>query len=233
MSNNINIYANPEITSISALVKYNAVSKPQSLAYLLPSTDSTSFSSVNFAELDELVSRAAIKYSLTFNDEIKSGNAEGKQPTIALVGVGITFDYLIAVLALLRLHIRVLLLSNKNSLVAHQYLLSECTVVGCIADRANIGVLGQEEGFHRPPVPLILVDSIKEVEFGSDGCDSSSRGFRTDDEWTLPSVIIHSSGTTGMPKPIVHTNGSICLIARHYRLYRDFYVENFQLCAPL
>jgi len=156
------------------------------------------------------------------------GNEKKVQPTIALVGVGVTFDYFITILALLRLHIPVLLLSNKNSLLAHQHLLGKCYALGCIVDDQNADAIGCEPGFRQGPVSLVKIDELQKFD-----TDINVSGFKVDHEWTLPSVIIHSSGTTGMPKPIVHTNRSIALIARHYRLYRDFYIENHQMCAPL
>jgi acyl-CoA synthetase (AMP-forming)/AMP-acid ligase II len=193
------------------------------------------FCEVSYSKLDQLVTCAASWYSSVFCNEIAQANEEGAQPTIALIGVGITFDYYITLLALLRLHIRILLLSNKNPLVAHQHLLKECSALGCIVDEANIYVIGREEGFRQGPVPLVGLDELHQWSINNShtGINNAHLGFKVDYEWPLPSVIIHSSGTTGMPKPIVHTNRSLCLIARHYRLYRDFYIQNFQMCAPL
>jgi acyl-coenzyme A synthetase/AMP-(fatty) acid ligase len=192
------------------------------------------FRKVSFQDLDQLVTKASLWYSRIFSMEITQANEKGVQPTIAMIGVGISFDYYITMLALLRLHIRILLLSNKNPLVAHQHLLGKCDALGCIVDEANADIIGQEEGFLQKPVPLVSIDGLqKESSTDHGNIDVDNLGFKVDDEWKLPSVIIHSSGTTGMPKPIVHTNGSVCIIARHYRLYRDFYIENFQMCAPL
>ncbi|RDW87990.1 hypothetical protein BP6252_00022 [Coleophoma cylindrospora] len=227
-------YTNPEITSLSAIIKLNAKTQPELLAYLYPADDSMrEFRKVSFYELDQLVTNASIWYSRIFSKEITQANKDEIQPTIALIGVGITFDYYVTILALLRLHIRILLLSNKNSLVVHQYLLGTCNALGCIVDEANADAISYEEGFHQGPVPLVSVAELQKGCVTNTHTDSDALGFKSDDEWTLPSVIIHSSGTTGMPKPIVHTNRSLALIARHYRLYQDFYFENFQMCAPL
>lgn len=53
------------------------------------------------------------------------------------------------------------------------------------------------------------------------------------DIWERHTFIIHSSGSTGMPKPIVHTNRSLMLIARMYRLFQEFNIENWFLLFPL
>ena len=192
------------------------------------------FHKVTFQQLDQLVSKASVWYAQAFAQEIAVARDRAAQPTIALIGVGTTFDYFIAMLALLRLHIRVLLLSNKNSAVTHRYLLAKCGAVGCIVDELNTHVLhDKEEAFLQGPVRLAAVGELHKLDSVDASLDVATLGFKVDDPWELPSVIIHSSGTTGMPKPIVHTNRSLCLISRHYRLYRDMYFENYQLCAPL
>lgn len=191
------------------------------------------FYRVSFRELDQLVTNASLWYACVFSDEITKANEDRVQPTVALIGVGITFDYYITILALLRLHVRILLLSNKNSLAVHQHLLSTCDALGYIVDEANADAIGYNEGFGQGPVPLISIDELQKWGAIASHTDIDALGFKVDDEWILPSVIIHSSGTTGMPKPNVHTNRSLALIARHYRLYQDFYIKNFQLCAPL
>lgn len=187
-----------------------------------------SFQKVSFHELDHLVTKASSWYSRVFSNEIAEGNEKRVQPTIALIGVGVTFDYFITMLALLRLHIWILLLSNKNSLLAHRHLLGQCNALGCIVDEQNEGAVNCELGFRKGPVSLVGIEELQKSD-----ADVNLLGFKVDDEWTLPSVIIHSSGATGMPKPIVHTNRSIALLSRHYRLYSDFYIENHQMCAPL
>lgn len=195
----------------------------------------TAYRKVTYFELDRLVSKVAAHYAEIFVQEFASANENGAQLTIAMVGVGITFDYFITIMALLRLHVRVLLLSNKNAKVAHEHLLDQCNAIGCIADTANLHAVGtkDENGFHQEIVPLVSIDDPVLDKVDIDSIDIRDLGYQSDDEWNLHSVIIHSSGTTGMPKPIVHTNRSITLIARHHRLFRDFYIENFQICAPL
>ncbi len=232
-------YADPAITSFSALVASGAQIHGDALAYLYPAVDGPHhLRQVSFRQLDRLVSQAAAWYGRAFAREIAGANTAAAQPTLALIGVGITFDYFVAVLALLRLHVRVLLLSNKNSAVAHRYLLGACGAVGCIVDAHNTGILGsQEDGFLQSPVDLVGIAELEQQQQQQQPLvaptDVAALAFQTSDPWTLPSVVIHSSGTTGMPKPIVHTHRSLCLIARHYRLYREFYYDNFQICAPL
>jgi acyl-CoA synthetase (AMP-forming)/AMP-acid ligase II len=170
------------------------------------------------------VLKASAHYERIFLSDIEAGNASGKQPSLALLGNGTTFEYWLTLLALLRLNLRVLVLSDKNALVAHRHLLSACDVVGLVVDAPEAGILGKEEGFTRDPVPLV---GVEELDGRQDVQEGDIEKFRSVDEWTLHTMIIHSSGSTGMPKPIIHTNRSLCMIAKNYRLLPEFYIEHW------
>ena len=67
-------------------------------------------------------------------------------------------------------------------------------------------------------VSPLEVDSLRFQDFG--------------DLWERHTIVIHSSDSTGLPKPIIHTNRSMMLIARMYRLFQDFEVKNWFLLFP-
>jgi acyl-CoA synthetase (AMP-forming)/AMP-acid ligase II len=202
--------------------------KPDAPAYLYPTDDT--FTIVSWDAFNKLILKATAHYGRIFKSDIEAGNASGKQPTLALLGNGTTFEYWLTLMAVLRLNLRVLVLSDKNAVVAHQHLLKACDVVGLIFDAPEAGVLGKEEGFTQLPVPLV---GVPEVEALDDVQDSDFLKFQTTNEWTLQTMIIHSSGSTGMPKPIIHTNRSLCMIAKNYRLLPEFFIEHWYICAPL
>jgi acyl-CoA synthetase (AMP-forming)/AMP-acid ligase II len=213
---------------LNALLRHCAETKPESPAYLYPVDDT--FAIVSWDAFNKLVLKASAHYASIFRLDIQTGNTSGKQPTLALLGNGTTFEYWLAVLALLRLNLRVLVLSDKNAQVAHRHLLSVCDVVGLVVDAPQAGVLGKEKGFTQEPVPLIgapELDARPEVQ------EDKVVKFHTENEWTLQTMIIHSSGSTGMPKPIIHTNRSLCMIAKNYRLLPEFFIEHWYICAPL
>lgn len=54
-----------------------------------------------------------------------------------------------------------------------------------------------------------------------------------EDPWECHTFIVHSSGSTGLPKPITHTNRSMMMIAQMHRLFPDFHIENWFLLSPL
>ncbi|OJD40614.1 male sterility protein [Diplodia corticola] len=221
-------FANPELTSLAALVKHNAATQPSQPAFLHPQGES--FAIIDWETFDRLVTAAATQYAATFQTDINAANEHSRQPTVALLGTGNTIDYLVTQIALVKLHIRVLLLSNKNAPAAREHLLQACDAVGIIADQTNAATLSAEN-CPRPRHPLL---TLQDLEAALEILASEPpKGFSTDDEWNLQAMIIHSSGSTGLPKPIIHTNRSLCLIARMYRLFPDFVIENWYLCFPL
>lgn len=221
-------FSNPNLTSIAALVKHNAATQPSQAAFIYPV--GSSFNVLDWAQLNHLCCKASVYYSARFQTEIEIANETGRQPTVALLGTGNSIDYLITQIALNCLHIRALLLSNKNAPATRDHLLRVCEAVAIIADDANAASLRGEAECLLPVTKLIGLDDL---QVGSEKTQEDWIAFETNDVWNLQSMIIHSSGSTGVPKPIVHTNRSLCQIARMYRLLPEYFVENWYLCFPL
>ncbi|KZL79225.1 male sterility protein [Colletotrichum incanum] len=221
-------FSNPNLASIAALVKHNASLQPLRAAFIFPVDKS--FHVLSWAELHYLCCNASAYYSKKFRKEIGDANKTGQQPTIALLGTGNSIDYLITQIALNSLHIRILLLSNKNSPATRNHLLQVCNAVAIIVDKANETSFGEGDDCKLPEVNLI---SLLDLQKSSKEIHKDWAAFETTDEWNLQSMIIHSSGSTGMPKAIIHTNRSLCQIARMYRLLPEYFIENWYLCFPL
>lgn len=182
-----------------------------------------SFERLNWGDVDRRVTALAHQYSAVFRQQILDGTKARRQPTIALLGVGHTFAYLATQLALVKLGLRVLLLSPGNSGIARDHLLTVCDVVGVVAEEQ---LVPSAAGIDTPVTPMLTSQHL----------DASSKDlivFEPDDLWNSHSFIIHSSGTTGLPKPIIHTHRSMMLIARMYRLFPEFYISNWYLAFPL
>ncbi|TEA18492.1 Adenylate-forming reductase Nps11 [Colletotrichum sidae] len=200
-------FSNPRLTSVASLVEHNAATQPSQPAFFHPRGDS--FRIVTWAEVHQLCCRASDYYAGQFRTQLDIANDTSQQPTFALLGTGTSIDYLITQIALNRLHVRALLLSNKNSAGTRDHLLGVCNAVAVIADEANVTTLHESR----------YLDTLAV--------------FETNDEWNLQAMIIHSSGSTGVPKPITHTNRSLCQIGRMYRLMPEYFIENWYLCFPL
>jgi acyl-CoA synthetase (AMP-forming)/AMP-acid ligase II len=222
-------YADPKLISLAALVRHSGQVYKGQTAFLYPlrSEATTPYQSMSWDEFDVVTEKIALAYAYKFQTEISSGNATQKQPTIALLGAGRTLEYFCTELALQKLGLRVLLLAESNSLDGLHHLLETCEALAVITDSKNAGV--DTNGIRKVPMidtipqdPEIPSRSVANVKFQDFG-----------DVWERNTFIIHSSGSTGMPKPIIHTNRSMMLIARMYRLFQDLTIDNWFLLFPL
>ncbi|KAL1301564.1 hypothetical protein AAFC00_005801 [Neodothiora populina] len=216
-------YLDANLTSLPRLIKFNARTRPDELAYLVPRDDI--FASITWEQFDHLTEYVAAQYSQAFQGELETSLSMNQQPTLALLGSGNTFRYWVSQVALLKLGVRVLLLSDKNAEVARDHLMRVCNAVGVVVEQKYVRHV---QGLQVPIVPFVPVS----LEWDPKPVSEYVR-FESDDEWNQQTMIIHSSGSTGLPKPIIHTNRSIMLIARMYRLFQSFIVENWYLCFPL
>ena len=198
-------------------------------AFLYPASaePTTQYKSMNWDEFDTVTETIALSYAYQLRRELDEANVTQEQPTIALLGGGKTLEYLCTQLSLQKLGVRVLLLAESNALNALHYLLESCRALAVIVDLKNsktdtmgIRKLDMIDCFPQSKISIhAVLDAVKFQDFG--------------DVWERPTFVIHSSGSTGMPKPICHTNRSMMLIARMYRLFQEFDVENWFLLFPL
>lgn len=222
-------YSNPDLVSLGALVRYDGVAYNGLTAFLYPETTdaSTTYGTMTWDQFDRVTEDLAIIYARQLQQELFEANNTRKQPTIALIGEGTTLQYFCTQLALQKLGIRVLLLAESNATSALHHLLRACSALAIITDSKNSGVdsngvrkLAMMEDLPKAPQTTSAeVDTVKFQDFG--------------DIWERHSFIIHSSGSTGIPKPVFHTNRSMMLIARMYRLFQDFEINNWFLLFPL
>jgi acyl-CoA synthetase (AMP-forming)/AMP-acid ligase II len=222
-------YSNPKLVSLAALVRHDGKVYRGRNAFLYPASSEakTPYKSMTWNEFDSVTETIALSYAYQLRKELDEANVTQKQPTIALLGGGKTLEYFCTQLALQKLGVRVLLLAESNTLNALHYLLESCHALAVITDSKDsstdtMGIrrLNMIEGF--PQSPDSIYADLDAVKFQDSG-----------DVWERHSFIIHSSGSTGMPKPIIHTNRSMMLIARMYRLFQEFDIENWFLLFPL
>ncbi|KAI6854245.1 male sterility protein [Hortaea werneckii] len=216
-------FANPSLISLPSFLEYNAKTRGDEIGFLCPNENT--FRKISWIEFNDLVKALAASYADVFHAQLVAGIADAKQPTVALLGVGHTFQYFATQLALVRLGFRVLLLSPSNATAARDHLLGACDVVGIVAEEQLL------QNVQDLDLPVAKLLSRPTPESASDQKDVPA--FVPTDFWNSHSFVIHSSGTTGLPKPIIHTHRSMMLIARMYRLFPEFYVSNWYLAFPL
>ncbi|MCJ1282334.1 hypothetical protein MMC26_001657 [Xylographa opegraphella] len=223
-------YSNSRLDNLGALVKHNAEIFHDLVAFMYPATNrsNTSYLSITWDQFHQVTDCLAMEYGHLFHNEIIAALKDLKQPTVALLGGGTTLDYFCTQIAFQKLNFRVLLLADKSPSDVIQTMLVECQALAIVHDRRN----AEGASSIMRSIPMIelqcrldVVVPQSEVDFlrFEDNCDP----------WERHSFILHSSGSTGPPKAIVHTNRSMMLIARMYRLFPDFHIENWFLLFPL
>lgn len=222
-------YSDPSLVSLAALVRYDGAVYKSQKAFLYPSTADplTEYNSMSWDEFDTVTETIALTYAYQLENELRQANVSQKQPTVALLGAGKSIEYFCTQLALQKLGVRVLLLAESNPPNALHYLLDSCQALAVITDSKNAST--DTNGIRK----LDMIESLPEGSATESEQVDKVKFQDSGDVWERHSFIIHSSGSTGMPKPIIHTNRSMMLIARMYRLFQDFEIENWFLLFPL
>lgn len=220
-------YSNPTLVSLAALVWHDGLTYIGQPGFLYPVGPEGLYEVMTWDEFDRITNNLAALYARNLCEQLEDANRTRRQPTVALLGGGSSVEYFCTQLGLMKLGVRVLLLAESNPTNALHHLLDSCDVCVVIADAKNTKVETQQvrkikmvESLPRDlTVSSSEIDSVRFQDFGN--------------VWERHTFIIHSSGSTGLPKPIIHTNRSMMLIARMYRLFQDFEVKNWFLLFPL
>ena len=222
-------YSNPKLTSLAALVRDSGTVYGNRTGFLFPATtdNQTPYKPLSWDELDRITESLAAIYAHELLWELQQANVIKEQPTVALLGKGVTIQYFCTEIALQKLGIRVLLLAESNSVSALHHLLGSCKVLAVIADEKNKNV--HVEHIRR----IAMVEELPYTVTVEQSSIDAIKFQDCKDVWERHTFILHSSGSTGLPKPIIHTNRSMMLIARMYRLFPDFEVQNWFLLFPL
>lgn len=223
-------YSDPSLNSIATLVKYDAIVFKKQVAFMCPasSKSDTKYIPITWHRFHHITEVLARDYGKLLRREVANGQNSGCQPTIALLGSGTTFEYFATQIALQKLNLRTLLLADESPENVLKHLLFECHAVAIICDSKNSNIaINHLRKISMIENPLQLHKTLAEGELDSIRFEDRS------DPWKRHAFILHSSGSTGMPKAIIHTNRSMMLIARSYRLFPDFHIENWYLMFPL
>ncbi|KAL9576713.1 MAG: hypothetical protein Q9212_006874 [Teloschistes hypoglaucus] len=221
-------YSDPSLNSIGALVKYAAKTYKNQTAFLYPLSEKIDsyYALVTWEDFDRMTDTVASNYSEQLHDILSEANTTGVQPTVGLLARGTGIEFYITVVALQKLNIKTLMFFSALTPEIIQTLFDRCGALALISDAE----------YAATPLSAARKISMIEDPFTLPTSKPTSLTLRFEDNldpWDRHSIIIHSSGSTGVPKPKIHTNRSLLLIARMYRLFPRYHIQNWYLLFAL
>lgn len=194
-----------EPLTIDELIRQRAEDGPNEAIVSYPSSG-IDYVDYTFRQLDVFASRAAQRYKAIIPQRVSSSQSE---TVVGLLGPS-NFEYFISILALTKLGHTVLFLSTRISTAAYTSLLQATGARDILIDESFREVVGQvKEGL--PTLQVHAITDKATFDFPVTDSDPDTRfdqHLRPKVESTKISWIIHSSGSTGLPKPIYQTHSA-------------------------
>ncbi|KAI1101066.1 L-aminoadipate-semialdehyde dehydrogenase [Jackrogersella minutella] len=194
---------NTSIDSINDLVVNRATTFPFKALLAYPGKDGK-YVYYTAKELDSFADEAAKQYS---GLGLVPKTGQGESEVVAILGPS-NLDYIITILALTRIGFGILFLSTRLSVDAYVSLLGKTKSHNIIAASNYIATAGQVAERYEVSQFAMLTESAY-MNVDSTG-SRFERLVKIEDEDQKVAFIIHSSGSTGFPKPIFQTHRS-CL----------------------
>ncbi|RPB15662.1 putative NRPS-like enzyme [Morchella conica CCBAS932] len=200
--------------TLDQLLREKAAANPnqQYLSYPRSGLDYVHYT---LSDIDSFAYRAAKKYSKSTPARSKSS-----QPTrvVALLGAS-NLDYLVSVYALSKLGLTILFLSTRISDAAYKHLFQKTNCSDIIIQPAFEKTINRVRDDYPLPLNVIkMVDSSIYNPSGAQNIPAENTGFDHGFDHSLetekPLWIIHSSGSTGLPKPVASTHRAALSTAR-------------------
>ncbi len=152
-----------------------------------------------YSQLDRFSSEAAATYSRNL---IPRSSSQEPERVVALLGAS-NLDYFVTALALSRLGFTVLFLSTRISGAAYVSLLNATHCETMIVDSSSQRTASALQSTLSDLQVLSVLDSSY---YSATSNDAFSAGLDLETETHKICWIIHSSGSTGLPKPIYQTH---------------------------
>ncbi|MCJ1445536.1 MAG: hypothetical protein MMC23_006041 [Stictis urceolatum] len=205
-ANNSKVHQGQAINSINELLVNRAVTIPDKplLAYPTNGHDSGNYLEYTANDLDCFADEAAKRYTV-LGLSPKPLTAESE--VVAVLGPS-NVDYIITTFALTRMGFSVLFLSTRLPTEAYMSLLQKTKCSNIIASPQFSAAVDRIQDTYEITKFLILDETV--YRRSNDGDTRFARKWEILDEADRIAFIVHSSGSTGLPKPIFQTHRS-CL----------------------
>lgn len=197
-------------STVDELIKLRANQEGKDASIIAYPTRDTEYNDYTPSQLDGFVERAASLYAATIPQRITS---DDPVQVVGLLGPS-DFSYLVAFLAISRLGHSVLLLSTRITDEAHESLIRTTKATALLYDEAfehtALALRGHNTGLRVMKIRDTTALPTTSENVKPARLDPSRETLNT-------SFIIHSSGSTGLPKPIFQTHkASLYAYSQHF-----------------
>lgn len=206
--------------SLDQLIKQRAQTHSQDPLLSYPSSDGKHFTDYTGTDVEFLTRAAAFHYAAAVDfshcttsssSSTSDNDVVGEVPRIALIGTS-SIDYYITFLAVQRLGWTTILISPRLAMEGFAHLLTTTKCSAVIVAESSRNVLESVDQMYSlglTRVPLVEISRIAEGRVASasaSSASSSSIDRRPPLDLREPGrgheIVIHSGGTTGLPKPV-------------------------------
>ncbi|KAL7940944.1 acetyl-CoA synthetase-like protein [Trichoderma barbatum] len=194
--------ADSTLRTVDALVRQRAIYCPQDHIVSYPRAG-IDFIDYNLQELDVFAWRVASRYA----QYIPARKTSNEKPrVVAILGLS-NFEYLITLLALTKLGHTVLLVSTRITVEAVESLVNATSAATIITDKRHSNTAKEVQELV-PSLQLLEIADRAVFEYSIEAHGDTQLDSQLDAEietWNI-AFIIHSSGSTGHPKPIYQSH---------------------------
>ncbi|KAL1876979.1 putative NRPS-like protein biosynthetic cluster [Diaporthe australafricana] len=200
-------YSSSEVVTIDVLLRRLVKIAPDKAVLSYPDQE-LNFKHYTATDLDRLSRSAISTYPRSLRQSALDAKP-GKAPAVAIVGAS-NLEYYMNILAVSRMGLTVMVMSPRLSDqgLAHLIRLQRCTAV--LASGSSIQAIErvqatQEDLPDFDLLPMVQMADLETVSNSGALVDLPVMEYKHDTE--TPFVIIHSGGTTGLPKPVARHVG--------------------------
>lgn len=196
-----------EVVTVDILLRRLANTVPDKVIISYPEHE-LDFVDYTAKDLDRLTRSAISTFSKSLRESAQNAKP-GEAPAVAIVGIS-SLEYYIHLFALSRLGLTTVVLSPRLSDqgLAHLIRIQRCTAV--FASGPSMRAMGRVQAMREEPLEFDLLPMAQMADLEAISRHGAPVDFPVieyNDDTDTPLFVIHSGGTTGLPKPVVRHVG--------------------------
>jgi acyl-CoA synthetase (AMP-forming)/AMP-acid ligase II len=189
------------VTTVNQLLAFQASKTPHAPCISYSTKGGTQYFDYSFAQIHRVSKHLSLQYKKTYNLSNDSPN----EKVVAILGVS-NLQYIVSVLALSRLRLTVLLLSTRITDAAYSHLLRTTGCKTVLVQPSFERTISRVKTIHTEDINVFLLPELPIEVLDEESSPEEDTEDIPESEADRAVWIIHSSGSTGLPKPLRHTH---------------------------